>query len=456
MRVRLFVVLLALLTIALAALGVPLAESQARARTQEVFVDRLNDTARFASIAQQSLADGEPTMLDAELSRYDDVYGIAAAVLNRDGSTQFATRPGLRPAAAGGLANYRIRAALSGRRSDAPDPAWPWTRGQLVIAEPVVSGGDVLGAVVTISPFGRTRSEVLHTWARLGLVELCALVVCVLTALGLTRWVLRPVRLVDRLAHEIATGRRGARVPSEKGPPELRRLTRSFNDMAAHVEAMLEAQTAFVADASHQLRNPLNALMLRLDDLAMRAPPPWDTETAQANEEGRHLADILDGLLRLADAERRGTQPERVDVTAAVDERVGAWQAVARKRDMTIRLLGDVPCYAWVDPLALSTATDTVLDNALKFGPPGSVVTVEVICTGAWTSVAVTDEGDGLPADEISRAGDRFWRSRKHQNVAGSGLGLAVARTLLAPSGGRLDVAPGPGRGLRVTIGYPS
>src|SRR5690348_12793293 len=184
-------------------------------------------------------------MLDAELARYDDVYGIAAAILNRDGSTQFATRPGLQLDAAGARASYRIQAALSGRRSDAPDPAWPWASGQLVVAEPVVSGGDVLGAVVTISPFGRTRSEVLHTWARLGLVELFALVVCVLTALGLTRWVLRPVRLVDRLAHEIATGRRGARVPMEKGPPELRRLTRSFNDMATHVEAMLEAQTAF-------------------------------------------------------------------------------------------------------------------------------------------------------------------------------------------------------------------
>lgn len=456
MRVRLFVLLLALLTIALAALGVPLAESQARARTQDVFVDRLNDTARFASIAQQSLAIGEPTMLNAELSRYDEVYGIAAAILNPDGSTQFATRPGLRLAAAGDRASLRIQAALSGRRSDAPGPAWPWAHGQLVVAEPVVSGGDVVGAVVTVSSFGRTRSQVLHTWARLGLVELCALVVCVLTALGLTRWVLRPVRLVDGLAHEIATGRRGARVPIEKGPPELRHLTRSFNDMAARVETALEAQTAFVADASHQLRNPLNALMLRLDDLAMRIPSPWDSETAQASEEGRHLADILDGLLRLADAERRGATPERVDVSAAVAERVAAWQAVARVRGMTLRLLDPGQCHAWVEPLALSTAIDTVLDNALKFGPSGSGVTVEVGCDGARTTVAVTDEGDGLPADEISRAGDRFWRSRRHQNVEGSGLGLAVARTLLASSGGRLDVASAPRRGLRVTIGCRS
>lgn len=453
MRVRLFILLLALLTIGLAALGIPLAESQARARTQEVFVDRLNDTARFASIAQQSMANGEPSTLAAALSRYDEVYGIAAAILNRDGSTLFATRRGLQLAAVGGPASNRIQAALRGQRSNVPDPAWPWTHGQLVVAEPVVSGGDVLGAVVTVSPFGRTRSEVLRTWARLGLVELCALIVCVMTALGLTRWVLRPVRLVDRLAHEIATGRRGARVSMEKGPPELRHLTRSFNDMAARVEAMLEAQTAFVADASHQLRNPLNALMLRLDDLAMRAPPPWDVETTQASDEGRHLADILDGLLRLADAERRCIAPERVDVTATVAQRVGAWQAVAQVRGMTLRLLDDGPCHAWVEPLALAIAIDTVLDNALKFGPAGSAVTVEVSCDGGWTSVAVTDEGDGLPAEEISRAGDRFWRSRRHQNVEGSGLGLAVARTLLAPSGGRLDVAPGRVRGLRVTIG---
>ena len=446
MRVRLFVLLLVLMTIALAGLGVPLAESQARTRTQTVFLDRLNDTARFASIAQQSQENGES--LPAELARYDEVYRIAAAVLARDGQVQFATRT---PVDLTGAAE-RIDAALGGRRSEAPGPAWPWTHDRLVVAEPVISGSDVVGAIVTMSSLGKTRSQVLHGWVRLGLVELAALVVCVLTALALTRWVLRPVRLVDQLAHDIATGRRGARVPGESGPPELRRLARSINDMAAHVETMLEAQTAFVADASHQLRNPLNALLLRLDDLAMRAPPPWRAETALAGDDGRHLADILDGLLRLADAERRGTAPRPTDLVPIVVERVGAWQALARRRQMTVRRLGPDCAVGLVDPLALATAIDSVLDNALKFGPNGSTVTVQVAVEPGWALVSVTDDGDGLAPGELARVGDRFWRSRRHQNVEGSGLGLAVARTLLAPSDARLEVTAAPGGGLRVTI----
>lgn len=412
-----------------------------------VFVDRLNDTARFASIAQQNEQSGES--LQAELVRYDAVYQIPAAVLNRDGSLQFATRAELSLAGEGD----RIRAALGGRRSETPGPAWPWTHNRLVVAEPVMNGRGVAGAIVTVSALGKTRSEVLRGWVRLALVEFGALVACVFTALGLTRWVLRPVRLLDHVAQDIATGRQGVRVPSESGPPELRRLAHSFNDMTAHVAAMFEAHTAFVADASHQLRNPFNALLLRLDDVAMRAPPPWQAEAALAADEGRHLADILDGLLHLADAERRGTAPRPTDIGCVVAERVGAWGAVARVRGLTLQRRGPESAIALVDPLALATAIDSVLDNALKFAPPGSTVTVDVgVRDGDWAAISVTDEGEGLTPAELARVGDRFWRSRRHQNVEGSGLGLAVARTLLAPSGAELNAAAGPGRGLRVTV----
>jgi signal transduction histidine kinase len=108
-----------------------------------------------------------------------------------------------------------------------------------------------------------------------------------------------------------------------------------------------------------------------------------------------------------------------------------------------------------VSPEALQGALDVVLDNALKFAPEGSRVVVDVRQEDGGPVVAVNDEGQGLDEDELARAGDRFWRSRRHQNVDGSGLGLAIARALLDPCGGRLEVRKNEPRGLSVLVRFP-
>jgi signal transduction histidine kinase len=442
------------MVVVLGALGVPLATSYATSQGQALFLDRVSDTSRFASIAQQGETDEDLPLVRAELERYDELYGIAAAVLDTDGAVRVASRAQV--PLDGTLAARRVREALGGRPSEVAGPVWPWAAEPLVVAVPMVKSGDVIGAVVTVSPTDRTRAAVLRGWAVLAVGELLALVGGVLLALRTTRWVLRPVDVLDAAAHQIATGRFAARVGAGSGPPELRRLAGSFDEMAGHVEASLEQQRAFVADASHQLRNPLNALLLRLDDLAMRLPPQWAPELATATEEGRHLASVLDSLLELARAEHVGGPPELVDVGELVDGRLAAWSVVARRRGIEVERRGLPAAAGLVEPGALDGALDVVLDNALKFGPEGSRVVVRVDLDdgedGREVVVGVHDEGPGLDGEELHRAGDRFWRSRRHQNVDGSGLGLAIARTLLGPSGARLEVAPGEERGLCVRL----
>ena len=116
------------------------------------------------------------------------------------------------------------------------------------------------------------RSRILHGWLLIVAGELAAMLLAVGAAFRLTGWVLRPVRVLDAVTHDIATGRMKSRVAAAGGPPELRRLARSFNEMADNVEEVLEQQRAFVADASHQLRNPLSALLLRIELLALELP----------------------------------------------------------------------------------------------------------------------------------------------------------------------------------------
>lgn len=448
----------------LLALGIPLAVSLASAEQQRVVVDRIDDTARFAALAQ-FVADRTPgsragaddtderrETLQQELDRYHDVYGIRAGVFDRGGDAMAnAPRDWFVPASGDGRDAYAE--ALLGRRSHDPEQVWPWERGRLVVASPVVRDGDVVAVVVTDSPTGQMRSQTLRGWLVIAAVLVAAMLLAVGAALRLTGWVLKPVRDLDATTHDIATGRLKSRVRVAGGPPELRRLARSFNEMAGNVEEVLEQQRAFVADASHQLRNPLAALLLRIDLLALELPED-NEEIVSVRAEGKRLAQVLDDLLDLALAEHAEADLALTDIGELAAERVAAWGPVADSKG--VRLSGECPpTTAWADPIALSSALDAVIDNALKFTPRGEGVSVEVSADGDVSTVVVTDGGPGLGDEELSRIGDRFWRSPGHQNIKGSGLGLSITRALLAAGGGSITYARHAPHGLRVTVTVP-
>jgi signal transduction histidine kinase len=438
----------------LLSLGIPLGVSIVRQHQDALFQDRLDDTVRFAALAGNAAPGTLPSTLGTELTRYQEVYGISAAVLDRDGRRLIAT-PGYPGSDAGDIPVF-LRQAFAGRHSADPATIWPWSDRSLTVAAPVMQSGDVVGAVVTISSTRRMRAAVLHRWLLLSGAAAVAILLFLMLAYRLAAWMLRPVRALDAATHTIAIGHLDARVTAASGPPELRRLTASFNGMAQQVEDTLERQRAFVADASHQLRNPLSAVMLRLEDLALALPPGREEEIQNLRREARRLTAVLDDLLGLALAEQRETAVERFDVAALVEERVTAWQIVADQRDISVMRLWGGPVWTVADPTALGSAFDALIDNALKFSPAGSVVSVTVTGSGDPVEIEVTDEGPGLPPEELARIGDRFWRSPRHQNVHGSGLGLAVARTLLAACGGRLEIATADGGGLAVTMAVPA
>jgi signal transduction histidine kinase len=469
MRTRLLGILLALMACVLVALGVPLAVSEAGAEQQRLIVDRIDDTARFAALAQNPVGQSNGPMaaeqertLESEVQRYYDVYDIRVGVFKLDGSPITADPVSWKDAA-GGASAEPFTEALDGRRSHDPAQAWPWQDGRrLVVASPVVWDGDVVAVVVTESPTGALGSRVLHRWLLLAGGEAVAVLVAVAAAVMLTGWVLRPVQDLDKVTHDIATGRLASRVAPAGGPPELRRLARAFNEMADHVEQVLDQQRAFVADASHQLRNPLAALMLRVEAMGMELPEGHEGEMAGVRVEGRRLATVLDDLLGLAVAEHAGQGAQPTDLAALAAARVEGWSALAQERGVGLVLDESPPglpsggAVGMADPVGFGSALDAVIDNALKFTPPGEQVRVAVTAAGAdRVAVAVSDAGPGLTDEEMDRVGDRFWRSPRHQNVDGSGLGLSIARTLLTASGGALEFAPNQPWGLTVTLAVP-
>ncbi|MEZ0089673.1 ATP-binding protein [Streptacidiphilus sp. EB129] len=466
MRTRLLGILLALMACVLVALGLPLAVSEAAAQQQQLLVDRIDDTARFAALAQNppeqagaptASADEQVHTLETEVRRYYEVYGIRAGVFQINGRPVTADPADWTDASRGDSAEA-FREALDGRRSQDPSQSWPWQQNRrLVVASPVVWDGDVVAVVVIESPTGALGSRILHGWLLLAGGEAVAVLVAVAAAVLLTGWVLRPVQDLDKVTHDIATGRLASRVAPAGGPPELRRLARAFNEMADHVEQVLDQQRAFVADASHQLRNPLAALMLRVEAMGMELPEGHEAEMTGVRVEGHRLARVLDDLLGLAVAEHAGQGAERTDLARLTADRVQAWAPLARERGVVlVGRLPKEPVLGMADPVGFGSALDAVVDNALKFTPRGDRVTVTVTADAERAAVVVTDAGPGLTEEELDRVGDRFWRSPRHQNVDGSGLGLAIARTLLTASGGALEFTPNEPTGLAVTLAVPA
>lgn len=461
MRRRLLVTVLFLVVLVVVGLGVPLGLSDARTQQQRLFVDRLTDTVYFASIAQRPITEATASRLAEEIVRYDDVYGVEVAVVKRDGTVLVASRPELHAALSKpeGLLADRLRLALANRRSEPYSQLMPWDPTPMVIAEPVLVDGEVRGAVVTVSPTDALRAQVLGTWSVLTVLGLLALALAVLVALPVVRWILRPVRRLDegtgRVAAAVLAGGQAEPVADGRGPAELRRLSVSFDRMATTVTQALLAQRAFVADASHQLRNPLTALRLRLHNLDGHVEDAVAEEHVAALEEADRLAAVLDGLLALARAEHVTVATVAVDVDTVVDDRLDAWRPLASHDGLTLRRDGPRGLRARAPVGAIETVLDAVLDNAVKFTPSGGLIAISSRRVEDNVEIVVRDGGPGMRPDELDRATDRFWRSPSHHNVDGSGLGLAIATRIAQLAGGGLQLDLPDGGGLRVIIRLP-
>lgn len=460
MRRRLVLSYGALLLAVLLSLVVPLATISVDHDSQHLTADRLSDAAYLAELAESALQTDESAALHAALVRYEQVHDIHGAVLDVDRrvvvTSDSAGRffgPAPREADAVGRPGVAaaVRRALAGERVGFDTRIWPWGPRWLVVAAPVSAGGEVSGAVVTISPTEQLRSATWRNWLVLAVLSMIPLALCAFAATRLAHWTLRPVGRLDRAAHEIAAGGYTVRVLDDDGPPELRHLVSVFNHMADTVTEALARQRAFVAQASHQMRNPLTALLLRLESLGdEELGPEGRTSHRLAVEEVERLGKMLEGLLALARVERGDDPVETVDAVAVADGRVQAWQPLATARGITLALDATVPAVCVRSILSgLDQVLDALIDNALKFG--ARTVTVRVI-GGEHPQVHVVDDGPGLAPEQYQRATERFWRAGDAQNHEGHGLGLSIAAALTESSGGTLTLAGAEGGGLHARI----
>ncbi|MEW6582985.1 MAG: ATP-binding protein [Actinomycetota bacterium] len=451
---RLLASYLSLALLVLLVLEIPLAITYARTERQNLTTKVERDAVSLASLAEDSLQHGgelRSTAVVGVARGYTDDTGGRVVIVDAKGRALIDTGSG---AAGRSFASRpEVARALDGRVATGTRHSDTLATNLLYVAVPVASGGAVHGAVRITYPMSEVDGRVHRYW--LILVAIGAVVLAAAAAVGVrfARSIAGPLARVEQAAGAAGAGDLSARAPQE-GPPEVRSLARSFNDMVVKLDALIGAQAAFVADASHQLRTPLAALRLRLDNLARDVGPDGRDQLDAATAELERLSGLVDGLLALARADREDGPRAAVDVAAVVDERLATWRDLAAERGVALE--GDVEAGLAVRAGAgrLEQALDNLIDNALDVAPSGTAVTVRGVRADGRVEVHVADRGPGMTAAERAHATDRFWRAPAAP-PGGSGLGLAIVKRLVEADGGRVELRDADGGGLDAVILLP-
>jgi signal transduction histidine kinase len=449
---RLLIAQLTVTVLVLAALVLPLGLTFAGRETDLLLGGIERDAYSITSLVETDLANGTAPHINGLLAQYAKGGGRIVVVTTQGASVadsdaiggpqrDFATRP-------------EIRSALAGQRSEGIRQSETLGHNLMYVALPVSAGGVVHGAVRVTYPTTELDASVSRNWLRLGLLSLAVLITVVALGFLLAQGVSRPVRNLRSVARELSRGRFGARAETDRGVPELRALGGTINAMAGRLQRLVEAQRLFVADASHQLRSPLTALRLRLENLEPHLPPAQHDKLDAAIAETVRLGRLVDSLLTLARADADAAAPAPVDAVAVAAERVDTWRVAAAENHVRL-VMRSARCPEVIAvPGGLEQILDNLLSNAISASPPAGTVIVHVGPSAPGrVDVRVVDEGVGLDKPERGRAFERFWRAPGATSGGGFGLGLAIARRLAESAGGSVILTDAPsGAGLAAVV----
>ena len=330
-----------------------------------------------------------------------------------------------------------------------------------LLSVPLEIGGKAY-AIQVAGSLDDARSSI-RSARRLFLVMSAAILAAVaLTGAMLARAILLPIDRIVGRARVIGASGLAERLPHPGSHDEMGRLVETLNEMLARIERVFEAQRRFTADASHELRSPLSRLRAELEVTLRRPRDRAEYERALASclQEAEWLSGLTNELLTLArlDAgDSRQPTPQPVRLTPIVEQAVSRLAPEASRREVAVLVDAQADLTIQAAPGAAALVVGNVLDNAVKFSPPGGQVRILVTPENGSALVAISDSGPGIPANELPLLFERFFRgsSARRGEVPGAGLGLAICRVLVEGQGGSIEVSSPEGGGATVTIRLP-
>jgi signal transduction histidine kinase len=272
---------------------------------------------------------------------------------------------------------------------------------------------------------------------------------------------LAPVRRMAAAAREMDGADLHERLPAVASGDELEDLATAFNSLLSRQQASLERERRFAGDASHQLRTPLAAILGQIEVALRRERPPEEYERVltTVHEKALHLRHIVESLLFLARVENEALPPERerVDLAQWVPQHLQSWADRERFDDISFENSeGDVLSVK-VQPVLLGELVNILLDNACRYSPPGTRITVRLCRQGQAVSLQVEDCGPGIAESDLLHLFTPFFRSAdvRRRKIDGVGLGLSIARRLAESFDGEIVFANRAGVGACFTLRLP-
>lgn len=320
------------------------------------------------------------------------------------------------------------------------------------------SGKLVIKALTPLQPLNRD-------------VEMLITLVAVLLPLGilfgllggyfLAARALAPVQQIAKVVELITISQLNRRIVVANPHDELGRLAGTINELIARLEQAVEEIRRFTADASHELRTPLAVLRSEAESALRKSRTEEEYKAALKVivDEATRLGTLADQLLTLSrqDAGIVHHRGDPVQVDALLLDVAELLRPLAASREVQISTAKVVECEAWGDDIRLSQAIFNVMENAIKYSLPNTIVEAATQLDGEQVKIVIRDHGVGIPADQQSRVFDRFYRcdSSRNRAIGGAGLGLAITRAIVISHRGTIDLQNAPNAGTIVTIRLP-
>jgi two-component system sensor histidine kinase BaeS len=334
---------------------------------------------------------------------------------------------------------------------------------ELKFGMPISVDGKTVGSLIMERmPFpGNPREEEFIQRVNLLLLYsgLGAGLVALLLGIFLSRTISRPIRELTRATHAVSEGDFSQQVPV-RSKDEIGELSRAFNKMSSELSRSVNARKQMTADIAHELRTPLSLILGHAEAVHDGVLPPSPENFEIIREEATRLEHLVDDLriLSLADAGELSLSPQTISPERLLQEVANLYRFQVQTKDLTLDLdivlpLADLE----VDPGRMTQVLTNILDNALRHTPAGGRVTLAARETLGGVELSVRDTGPGLPADDLPRIFDRFYRAdeSRQRGDGGSGLGLAIAKSIVLAHGGQIRAESEPGKGLTVIITLP-
>lgn len=327
----------------------------------------------------------------------------------------------------------------------------------------LLSGGRPAGAIYLHAPVLGVQSLVGGVLRLFGVAALLAAAVALGLGLWLSRRLANPLLEMSRAADELARGNFSHRVRVPPSDDEVARLARSFNRMAAQLGDLERLRREFIANVSHELRSPLTSMRGFLQGILDGTVAPSDRHRylELAFDETLRLSRLVNDLLDLAALEAGEVQFDLAALDPAEAARRAAAkmepQAAAKGLTLAVDAAEGLPAVL-ADPDRLEQVLINLLDNAVRFTPPGGSVTISVRPAPGGVALAVADTGPGLAPEELERVWERFYKGdrARTRGAGGTGLGLPIVRQLVLAMGGTVAAASTPGRGSTFTVTLPA